>query len=78
MTEKQFERKVRSLAATSRKTVVTECLRLFNAGAVDVGEYGDDYELPKTILIVALEHCAAGLHPFGEANKRTLANLRKF
>lgn len=57
-----------------------ECERLLSCGAVDLDEYGNDYRLPKIILMIALENCSYQYSPLSHDKNliRELKNLRNF
>lgn len=56
----------------------SECIRLFQSGAVDTSEYACDFILPRIILTVALENIASGYAPLHPDHKREILNLRHF
>jgi hypothetical protein len=78
MTKREFKRKARWLATEASKAVYAEAVRLFASGAVDPAEYGDDFELPKICLTVALERAAGGYMPLTKCGKDQVQDLRHF
>jgi hypothetical protein len=81
MTQEQFLARIKGLTIDLRADIEKEALRLFNSGAVDTGEYVDDFFLPKIIISVALENEAKQWQPLSFTRKEWEElnnNLRKF
>ena len=78
MTKREFKRKARWLATEASKAVYAEAVRLFGSGAVDPAEYGDNFELPKICLTVALERASEGYAPMTQRGMDEVLNLRRF
>jgi len=56
MNKTQFTVKVEELISNLQKPLLDEALRLYESGGVDTQKYGDDFELPKICLTVALSN----------------------
>ena len=78
MDRANFKEKIDSMMPDLTEAIRKECIRLFNSGAVDAGEYPDNFLLPKIILSVAIENQVGQYKPFAPAYEKDYKNLRKF
>lgn len=78
MNKAQFTIKVETFINQLQKPLLDETLRLFESGGVDTQKYGDDFELPKVCLWVALENVRCQVQPVGIQGMREARNLGKF
>ena len=79
-TKEQCLEKVAEMAAHVSKHIRKKAVQLLNSGAIEPGEYEDNYRLPKIILVACLEHEAYQWGPLdgNKADKRAIVNLRHF
>ncbi len=71
-----FEQKLDSMLPELMERIRQEARRLYSSGSIDIEKYGDDYQLPKICLYVALNNEAD--HYIYLDNKREIANLKHF
>ena len=78
MTKTQFTKRLKEMTRNTKRLTEEECIRLFESGAINTGDYEDNYLLPKIILTVALENIAWQFKPLNPQDNREVANLRHF
>jgi hypothetical protein len=80
MRQAQAIKKVKSMKRDVARAIDVECNRLLRTGAIDLASYPDDYQLPKALLVVALENISHNYRP--PQNMKHLhtdiVNLRRF
>jgi hypothetical protein len=57
MLKKNFDRNYNEIAEEALSIIKKEGQRLVKSGAIELKNYPDNYLLPKTILVLALENC---------------------
>lgn len=78
MTKKQFEKKLGELIGMLGSNIRIKAGCYIEAGAIDIKEYGDDYELPRIVLSAALDDIAWKFSPLYGRCKEEAENLRHF
>ena len=78
MNKSEFKCKVDSMIPDLTEAIRKECDRLFDCGAIDTGQYEDNYSLPKIIITVAIENQIHKYSPFTDAAKKEVKNLKHF
>jgi len=78
MTKQQAISKTMSLYRGGAAFMREAAERYVNSGAVNLALYGDNYELPRILLVAGLEDVARAYGPQSPANKAELAKLRHF
>jgi hypothetical protein len=78
MTKTQFNRLYRELLKEMRADLLREGDKLFGSCAIDVKQYGDDFSLPKVILVAALNNRLPAYAPLSKKLKEAVADLTPF
>ena len=78
MTKTQFTKRLKEMTRNTKHLTEEECMRLFKSGAINTGDYEDNYLLPKIILTAALENIARRFHPLNPKDKRRETVSRAF
>ena len=78
MTKKQFEIKTKHLAKQLKQSIIDECLRLYDSGAVNPKDFENDFELPKIIMCASLQNEPDQYEPFLKTSRSIVTNLLKF
>lgn len=73
-----FREKVGSMLPDLTEAIKKECDKLYDCGGVDTDHYGDDFELPKIALTVAIGNQARQYSPLTRRGKAEVSNLRHF
>ena len=79
-TKEQCQEKIAEMTHAVLEYLTDETNRLLRSGAIDFENREDNYRLPKVVLTMALENCAAQYRPrsWQTDEKKLLANLRHF
>ena len=76
--KKQAKAKVKEMMKTLSKAVEKEVDRLLDSQALPFQNYENTFELPKTVLSVALENLSYQYSPFSKELKKIANNLKHF
>ena len=79
-TKEQCLAKVLEMVTGTPARIMEKAEQLLKSGAIEPGNYEDNYILPKILLVAALEHEADAWRPLKEnkAGRKAIANLRHF
>jgi hypothetical protein len=73
-----FKEKIDAMMPDLIEGIRKECISLYESGGIDVKQFGNDYQLPKLILTVALENQSTQYTPLSPTYKKDLKNLKHF
>ena len=77
MTKEQLNKKIDELMQQVSDSVKKSTNKAVSCGAVNMEDYGDDFELPKIVLAAALMQATYEFMPLTTAGKKEANNIYK-
>jgi hypothetical protein len=78
MTPTQFRRKYRELANQAHARLLEKAEAAIKSGAIEFGDFANDYALPMIVLTTALESAVYDWLPVSPAHRKHVENLACF
>jgi hypothetical protein len=74
----ELEKKVDELLESHRVSAKAKALQYVMSGAIDIGDYEDDYILPRILVTAALRDTCESYNQLLAAYREALENLKHF
>lgn len=78
MKKNELQERLDELIKKTGEFLTEETERLLKTGAVDINSFGNDYVLPKILLVVALQNASRQWGPRSKELIKICKNLSKF
>lgn len=78
VSEASVLKKVKEMIKEDQAFLLERCKKYLNSGAIEAGNYGDDFRLPKILLYTALADLRDQRRPLGDEDLKTAKNLSNF